>query len=188
MDTKKLIIQKSIDLFSNKGYSGVGIKEIVDACNVTKPTLYHHFGSKMGLFKTICDILFKDWQEHLGTSLVYEDDIVLTLNRLCERLFDFALLNPEFSRIMLNTYFTSAELEENRYVTQGIAKVFKKIEEIFKKAALHHGNMQGRSFMYAAGFLATIHTYIGFHVNGSIDLRDISSQNVMHQFMHGIFS
>ena len=36
-------------LFATRGYEAVGIRELVDAVGVTKPTLYHYFGSKRGV-------------------------------------------------------------------------------------------------------------------------------------------
>ncbi|MDH6372692.1 TetR/AcrR family transcriptional repressor of lmrAB and yxaGH operons [Paenibacillus sp. PastF-3] len=43
MDTKLLMIDKATLLFQQKGYKGVGVSEILKACDVTKGALYHHF-------------------------------------------------------------------------------------------------------------------------------------------------
>lgn len=43
MDTKSLIINISTGLFQQKGYIGVGLNEILKACNLSKGSLYHHF-------------------------------------------------------------------------------------------------------------------------------------------------
>lgn len=43
MDTKSLMIDTATLLFQQKGYKGVGVSEILKACNVTKGALYHHF-------------------------------------------------------------------------------------------------------------------------------------------------
>ncbi|MCX7998193.1 MAG: TetR/AcrR family transcriptional regulator [Leptospiraceae bacterium] len=39
----------SSELFYKNSYSNTGILEILKICNLTKPTLYYHFGSKTGL-------------------------------------------------------------------------------------------------------------------------------------------
>lgn len=36
--------------FARKGYSATSVEELVTFAEVTSPTLYHHFGSKLGLF------------------------------------------------------------------------------------------------------------------------------------------
>src|SRR4051812_47617912 len=43
MDTKSLLIDISTTLFQKKGYLGVGLNEILKACNISKGSLYHHF-------------------------------------------------------------------------------------------------------------------------------------------------
>jgi len=43
MDTKSLIVDMATKLFQQKGYKGVGLTEILKACNITKGGLYHHF-------------------------------------------------------------------------------------------------------------------------------------------------
>jgi len=43
MDTKSQIIDISIPLFQQKGYKGVGVTEIIKACNISKGSFYHHF-------------------------------------------------------------------------------------------------------------------------------------------------
>ena len=43
MDTKSLIINIATTLFQQKGYRGVGLNEIINACEISKGALYHHF-------------------------------------------------------------------------------------------------------------------------------------------------
>lgn len=43
MDTKLQIIDTSIPLFQQNGYKGVGVTEIIKACNISKGSFYHHF-------------------------------------------------------------------------------------------------------------------------------------------------
>lgn len=43
IDTKGLIVQVATNLFRKKGYLGVGISEILIACNLSKGAFYHHF-------------------------------------------------------------------------------------------------------------------------------------------------
>lgn len=43
MDTKAHIIEMATKLFQQKGYIGVGLNELLKACNLSKGALYHHF-------------------------------------------------------------------------------------------------------------------------------------------------
>lgn len=41
--------------FGSLGYSGVSIEDITDEARLTRGALYHHFGSKSGLFRAVVD-------------------------------------------------------------------------------------------------------------------------------------
>lgn len=43
METKSLIIDIATTLFQQKGFIGVGINEILNACNLSRASFYHHF-------------------------------------------------------------------------------------------------------------------------------------------------
>ncbi len=47
--TKEIILQASFDLFKEKGYDSVTLKEICDQCQLTKTAFYYHFSSKENL-------------------------------------------------------------------------------------------------------------------------------------------
>ncbi len=55
MDNRSTLLKCALDLFAARGYDGVGVQEIVEAAGVTKPTLYHYFGSKQGLLQALLE-------------------------------------------------------------------------------------------------------------------------------------
>lgn len=50
---KRQILKKATELFALKGYHGVGIDEIADACGVVRGTVLKYFGSKQELYKKV---------------------------------------------------------------------------------------------------------------------------------------
>ena len=50
---KELIVTKSLELFSQYGYEKITISDICEECKINVGTLYHHFGSKMGILQAI---------------------------------------------------------------------------------------------------------------------------------------
>lgn len=50
---KKQILEKATGLFALKGYHGVGIDEIADACGVVRGTVLKYFGSKQSLYRAV---------------------------------------------------------------------------------------------------------------------------------------
>ena len=51
--TKKALIDSVTDLFTQHGYAGTSLDEVVAAARVTKGALYHHFSSKLDLFESV---------------------------------------------------------------------------------------------------------------------------------------
>ena len=55
MDNREKILRCALELFYHKGYDAVGIQEICQSAGITKPTLYHYFGSKYGLLEVLLE-------------------------------------------------------------------------------------------------------------------------------------
>lgn len=55
MDTKDKILQIGFNLFLERGYKEVSLKDISDAVGLTKGAFYHHFKSKEEMFRQIVD-------------------------------------------------------------------------------------------------------------------------------------
>jgi AcrR family transcriptional regulator len=51
--TKKALLDSATDLFTQHGYAGTSLDEVVAAARVTKGALYHHFPSKLALFESV---------------------------------------------------------------------------------------------------------------------------------------
>jgi len=51
--SKQLLLEKAIELFSDKGYHHTKISDIVKAANVTQPTFYLYFKSKDALYNDL---------------------------------------------------------------------------------------------------------------------------------------
>ncbi len=49
-ETVKRLLESALVLFSEKGYEGASIREIIERAGVTRPVLYYYFG----VFARIC--------------------------------------------------------------------------------------------------------------------------------------
>ena len=52
-NTKKVIIDKALELFSIKGFDGVTVADIAGAVGIKAPSLYKHYDSKQAIFDAI---------------------------------------------------------------------------------------------------------------------------------------
>ncbi len=188
MDNRSNILSCALRLFASRGYDAVGIQEIVDAASVTKPTLYHYFGSKQGLL----DALLKDYFDQLYTRVeqaaAYTGDLPFTLEKIVTAYFRFAQEQPTFYRMQLAMGFAPPQSDAYKAVSQFNQKLHQLIEAMFLQAAQNHGNMKGRHKAYAATLLGMINTYIALSLNDHVKLDGELIYKATHQFMHGIFS
>jgi len=188
VDSKDTILEAALGLFAARGYDAVGVQEIVEAVGLTKPTLYHYFGSKRGLLDAILSRYGEGLCESLAAAAVYRGDLTGTLEDLAFAFARFARDNADFYRLQLALYFAPAQSEANIAALQWNERIYRIVEDMFKKAAGQHGNMRGRHAAYAASFIGTVNTYIGLGQNGYLKLSDQALRAAVKQFMHGIFS
>ena len=87
--TRRNIIEKSLQLFSVKGYFNTSISDILQATGLTKGGLYCHFKSKEEVWRAVYDDAVEIWR-----SVVFKDvrSIADPLERI-ERTIENVLLN-----------------------------------------------------------------------------------------------
>lgn len=52
-ETRRDLIEAALELFAEKGYYGVSLRDIARAAGVQQATIYHHFASKEALFEAV---------------------------------------------------------------------------------------------------------------------------------------
>jgi TetR/AcrR family transcriptional regulator len=182
------LLARALELFAVRGYDAVGVQEIAEAAGVTKPTLYHYFGSKQGLLQVMLEERFSALEGAIRGAAEYQGDLTSTLRRLAEALFRFAEDNSVYYRLQLSLWFTPAESRPFEIVSGLHARLQHLLEGLFLLAAEDHGNMRGRHGAYAASFLGIINTYSGLALNGYLRPDAELVRRVVHQFEHGIYS
>jgi AcrR family transcriptional regulator len=188
MDNRSNILACALRLFASCGYEAVSVQEIVDAAGITKPTLYHYFGSKLGLLEALLEENFTQLHEQVEEAVDYKRDLPLTLNKLAAAYFRFAKEHSTFYRMQLAMWFAPPDSDVYRAVFKFDQALHQLVETMFIQAAQDHGNMKGRHRAYASTFVGMVNTYIGLALNGHATLDDELVYKAVHQFMHGIFS
>ena len=133
-DTKQRILEKSLELFSTKGYDAVSVGEIAKAVGIKAPSLYNHFPSKQAIFDAILETTSAHYQKDTAKISVHvqdsQKDIPVFLRQSPEELlvekvrqiFLYSLHDKtisQFRRMMTLEQFRSpkfAELLSKRYV------------------------------------------------------------------------
>ncbi len=67
--TRKSLLENATRLFTERGYAGTSLDEIVRASRVTKGALYHHYGGKLDLFEDVFEREQKDASKYIGKEV-----------------------------------------------------------------------------------------------------------------------
>jgi AcrR family transcriptional regulator len=72
--TREALIGAALELFTERGYAGVGTEEIVARAKVTRGALYHHFTDKRDLFRAVFERVEADLMERIGATMEGAND------------------------------------------------------------------------------------------------------------------
>lgn len=64
------LLDAALRLFAQKGFESASVRELAEAAEVTRPTLYHHFGSKEGLYLELAERLCASVEDSILHSMV----------------------------------------------------------------------------------------------------------------------
>jgi|WetSurMetagenome_2_1015567.scaffolds.fasta_scaffold579220_2 AcrR family transcriptional regulator len=185
---RQTILGTALHLFSQRGYEAVGVAELCDESGITKPTLYHYFGSKRGLLDAVVAERGTAVRDRVRAASAYDHDVRLGVERIAFAFTSSAREDSDFARLRLALAFAPPSSESWQAAASMNAELYGCVETFFRAAADDHGNMRGRSRPYAASFIGTIDTYVGFFLAEQIELTDEVVRGALRQFMYGIFS
>lgn len=97
---KKQIIQKAIEVFSEKDFKSSNIREIAQRANVAEGTIYYYFDNKEDLFFSIAIEKCKEFDNQLTLHL---QEVTGALNKLEKYVWydlHFFEENPDYARIL----------------------------------------------------------------------------------------
>ncbi len=137
-DTKQRILEKSLELFSAKGYDAVSVGEIAKAVGIKAPSLYNHFPSKQAIFDAIVETTAAHYEKDTGEIAIHVQDVRqdyavfshISEEDLAEKVRQIFLYSlhdktiSQFRRMMTLEQFRAPELAElfsKRYVDRMIS-------------------------------------------------------------------
>ena len=188
MLNKEHLLDKALHLFARRGVDSVGVQEIVEAAGVTKPTLYHYFGNKEGLVRTLVDRGFASLKTILDTQGPYDRDLPRYLEKQAALWLESVRLQPEWFRLELSLAFLPPDNASATLVRQGIETLQRRLEELFIEAGQQHGNMRGRQNLLSAGWLGSLNHWTGIYLGGWAEPDEAFVHAGTRQFLYGVFS
>ena len=104
MTTKEKILCTALELFSQRGYDGVSVRDIARAVGIRESSIYNHFKSKQAIFDGIVEFFYQQSEDYFRQSAlpfdegddtsVYQGIGIDCLQELIERTFRFFFDDP----------------------------------------------------------------------------------------------
>ena len=101
--TKQALLRSARQVFAEFGYHGATIAEITRRAEVSTPVLYHHFGSKAGLYSAVMAEVTQLLAESWGKTIAGTGDLRSKVNAMFDTAIDIHAADPELARFLLAT-------------------------------------------------------------------------------------
>jgi AcrR family transcriptional regulator len=132
-----------LELFSTRGYDATSVREICEAAGITKPTLYHFFTSKEGLYRALVDDTLVEFRKELLELLEIPGGIEERLKRVARTYFDASRARRDHMRFIFGLVHgpsTSAPATDfHRFYEDIVAAIARVVEEGVAKGELRPG-------------------------------------------------
>jgi AcrR family transcriptional regulator len=98
--TRQLLVSIARQLFTERGFAGTSIEEIIQRAGVARGALYHHFPGKEALFRAVYDAVQADTASRIVAAALKKTEPWDAVRAGLGAFLD-ACLEPEFSRIVI---------------------------------------------------------------------------------------
>jgi len=100
------LLDSALALFSEKGYEGTSIREIIEGAGVTRPVLYYYFENKEDLFRRLVESRYKELVEQIEEITNRDESCADRLKAIIAAAFELAEENPEAVNLILQVFFS----------------------------------------------------------------------------------
>lgn len=100
------LLDSALKLFSEKGYEGTSIREIIERAGVTRPVLYYYFQNKEDLFRRLVEMKFAEFTQQIAEIQQDISGCHDRLRAIIQREFLIAEEHPEVVRLILQVFFS----------------------------------------------------------------------------------
>ncbi len=172
-DTKNLIIQKALDLFSERGYDAVSVDQIAKEVGIKAPSLYNHYPSKQAIFDAIFEDVAKSYEEDTDKIDIHVQNVAqdvpsfngISVEDLMEKVhgvFYYSLRDEKmckFRKLMTIEQFRSSKISKlysQRYVDRLVAYHSDIFKNLIATGELLDANPDTLALMYVAPVITLI--------------------------------
>lgn len=102
-------MEAALRCFARSGYSGASVQEIIASTPFSKPTLYYHFQSKEGLFRTLVNSASDECYRRMREAAAKSEAVGEQLEEILTSLFEFLSKRKDLTRLAFSTSFAAPD-------------------------------------------------------------------------------
>jgi AcrR family transcriptional regulator len=119
LSSKEKILRAAIVLFAQKGYSGLSMRHLAQAVELSVAAIYHHFPDKNALYLEAVRFAFSDKEQVFAQVWESGCSAEEKLGRFTRSLIDVMLQDRDFRRLMQREIL-EADPERMQLLAQGV--------------------------------------------------------------------
>ena len=169
LEIRKMILDASMKLFIEEGYSHVTIRKIADIIEYSPTTVYLYFKDKDEIFYNLHELGFQKLAEK-NQSLDGIKNPLMRLYKMGENYLDFGMENPEYYDIMFIQHAPMAALMQMEdcnwhYGDSALNALKQTIEEAMAQGLICQGNVEAA----AMGVWGMVHGMVSLEIRKRFD-------------------
>ncbi|UCC39804.1 MAG: TetR/AcrR family transcriptional regulator [Candidatus Aminicenantes bacterium] len=134
-EPKQRIMDVAISLFAQKGYAGVGVREIASEADVNIAMISYYFEGKLGILKAIIEEFFCHYSEILSDIDDQSKSPEECVRLMVQRLVNFVKKNTELAMVTYNELpLDSPEIAEMK--AEKIKELIQRISGLIRRFGL----------------------------------------------------
>jgi TetR/AcrR family transcriptional regulator len=158
------ILRGALELFSTKGYDATSVREICEAAAITKPTLYHFYGSKEGVYRALVGGALDGFRAAVAGALGATGSVRDRLRGLILASFAAARREPGVSRFVLGLIHhppsSAPSTDFVRFYEGILSLVSQTVEDAVGRGELAPGPTDIRLLVLMGSLMEALHGYL----------------------------
>ena len=146
------ILQKALELFSSKGFDATSVREICEAAEITKPTLYHFYGSKEGVYQALVQGSLDEFRQAMVRELERPGTPLERLKGVARTYFAISRENRELMRFFFalvhNPPSSAPPIDFTQHYESVVAAVAGVVEEGVREGLFAPGDAEVRMLVF----------------------------------------